>query len=134
MQDIDENSDLRKNTEFFNRNGYCVILKSDLHIQKFTEIIDLLLDTEFSYRCFCTKENLAQKRAKSEKETGGYIYDGTCRNLTENQIAENIEPKAESEHLDGLIQEIIKVVDNKTAELEKELKTKNKSVKKKKKN
>ena len=53
---------------------------------------------------------------------------------TINQIAENIEPKAESEHLDGLIQEIIKVVDNKTAELEKELKTKNKSVKKKKKN
>ena len=53
---------------------------------------------------------------------------------TINQIAENIETKAESEHLDGLIQEIIKVVDNKTAELEKELKTKNKSVKKKKKN
>ena len=46
MQDIDENSDLRKNTEFFNRNGYCVILKSDLHIQKFTEIIDLLLEKE----------------------------------------------------------------------------------------
>ena len=52
---------------------------------------------------------------------------------TINQIAENIEPKAESEHLDGLIQEIIKVVDNKTAEVEKELKTKNKSAKKKKK-
>ena len=53
---------------------------------------------------------------------------------TINQIAENIEPKAESEHLDGLIQEIIKVVDNKTAEVEKELKTKNKPTKKKKKN
>jgi len=53
---------------------------------------------------------------------------------TINQIAENIEPKAESEYLDGLIQEIIKVVDNKTAELEKELKTKNKSTRKKKKN
>lgn len=53
---------------------------------------------------------------------------------TINQIAENIEPKAESEHLDGLIQEIIKVVDNKTAEVEKELKAKNKPTRKKKKN
>ena len=53
---------------------------------------------------------------------------------TINQIAENVEPKAESEHLDGLIQEIIKVVDNKAAEVEKELKAKNKPTKKRKKN
>ena len=45
-QDIDENSDLRKNAEFFNRNGYCVILKSDLDVKKITEIIDLLLEKE----------------------------------------------------------------------------------------
>ena len=50
---------------------------------------------------------------------------------TINLIAENIIPPAESQHLDGLIQEIIKVVDNKSAELEKELKTKNKATKKK---
>ena len=50
---------------------------------------------------------------------------------TINQIAENITPPAESQHLDGLIQEIIKVVDSKSAELEKELKTKNKPTKKK---
>ena len=53
---------------------------------------------------------------------------------TINQIAENIEPEAESEYLDGLIQEIIKTVDNKTAEVEKELKPRKKSTKKKKKN
>jgi len=53
---------------------------------------------------------------------------------TINQIAENVEPKAESEHLDGLIQEIIKIVDNKAAEVEKELKAKNKPTKKRKKN
>ena len=53
---------------------------------------------------------------------------------TINQISENIEPKAESEYLDGLIQEIIKTVDNKTAEVEKELKPRKKSTKKKKKN
>ena len=57
---------------------------------RYSEIIKLLLNTEYSYRCFCTKEDLAQKRAKSEKETGAYIYDGTCRNLTKNQITENV--------------------------------------------
>ena len=50
---------------------------------------------------------------------------------TINQIAENILPPAESQYLDGLIQEIIKVVDSKSAEVEKELKTKNKPTKKK---
>ena len=49
---------------------------------------------------------------------------------TINQIAENITPPAESQYLDGLIQEIIKVVDSKSAEVEKELKTKNKPTKK----
>ena len=50
---------------------------------------------------------------------------------TINQIAENILPPAESQYLDGLIQEIIKVVDSKSAEVEKELKTKDKPAKRK---
>ncbi len=40
---------------------------------------------------------------------------------TINDIASNVEPKASDSDLDGLIQEIIKVVDNKAAEVEKEL-------------
>ena len=40
---------------------------------------------------------------------------------TINEIAEAVEPSASDSDLDGLIQEIIKVVDNKAAEVEQEL-------------
>jgi len=41
---------------------------------------------------------------------------------TINEIATAVEPAASDSDLDGLIQEIIKVVDNKAAEIEQELK------------
>lgn len=40
---------------------------------------------------------------------------------TINEIATSVEPEASDSDLDGLIQEIIKVVDNKAAEMEQEL-------------
>ena len=50
---------------------------------------------------------------------------------TINDIADAVEPRASDSDLDGLIQEIIKVVDDKAAELEKELQTKQSSLGKK---
>jgi len=49
---------------------------------------------------------------------------------TINEIASNVEPQAEDSDLDGLIQEIIKAVDGKAAEIEKELEGKEKPRKK----
>ncbi len=49
---------------------------------------------------------------------------------TINEIAGTVEPPAEDSDLDGLIQEIIKAVDNKSAEIEKELQDKVKPKKK----
>ncbi len=43
---------------------------------------------------------------------------------TINEIAGNVEPPAEDSDLDGLIQEIIKAVDTKAAQIEKELEEK----------
>ena len=43
---------------------------------------------------------------------------------TINEIAKTVEPQAEDSDLDGLIQEIIKAVDNKAEEIEKELEAK----------
>ena len=43
---------------------------------------------------------------------------------TINEIASNVEPDAEDSDLDGLIQEIIKAVDGKAAEIKKELEAK----------
>jgi len=50
---------------------------------------------------------------------------------TINDIADAVEPRASDNDLDGLIQEIIKVVDDKSAEIEKEMKTKDPSSTKK---
>ena len=52
---------------------------------------------------------------------------------TITDIANTVEPEVEDSDLDGLIQEIIKIVDNKAAEIEKELSVKEKPVKKSKK-
>ncbi len=52
---------------------------------------------------------------------------------TINQIAEAVEPSATDSDLDGLIQEIIKVVENKEAQVEKELQQKPEKPKKSKK-
>lgn len=49
---------------------------------------------------------------------------------TINEIASTVEPDAEDSDLDGLIQEIIKAVDTKAAEIEKELEGKEKPKKK----
>ena len=51
---------------------------------------------------------------------------------TINEIASTVEPQAEDSDLDGLIKEIIKAVDNKAEEIEKELENKDKPTKKKK--
>lgn len=50
---------------------------------------------------------------------------------TINEIASTVEPEAEDSDLDGLIQEIIKAVDNKAAEIEKELEGKQEKLLKK---
>lgn len=50
---------------------------------------------------------------------------------TINEIASTVEPEAEDSDLDGLIQEIIKAVDNKAEEIEKELEAKPKKETKK---
>jgi hypothetical protein len=51
---------------------------------------------------------------------------------TITDIASTVEPEVEDSDLDGLIQEIIKAVDNKAAQIEKELSTKEKPTKKRK--
>ena len=50
---------------------------------------------------------------------------------TINDIASSVEPRATDSDLDGLIQEIIKVVEDKAAEIEKELRGKTTKIKKK---
>ena len=45
-QDIKINLEADSQKKFFDKNGYCVIEKSELPVEKFAEIIDFLLEKE----------------------------------------------------------------------------------------
>jgi glutamyl-tRNA synthetase len=47
-----------------------------------------LLASGHAYKCFCTKEELDQKRETAMAAKKDVRYDGTCRNLTPEQIAD----------------------------------------------
>jgi len=55
--------------------------------------IEKLLETGKAYRCFCSKEKISKERLLAEKSGGAYLYSGTCRNLDEQLIQENIDNK-----------------------------------------
>jgi len=44
---------------------------------------DALIAGQKAYRCYCTKEELEQRRAVFEKQKRPYKYEGTCRNRTD---------------------------------------------------
>ena len=52
--------------------------------------IDKLLETGKAYHCFCSKEKIAEERKQAEMRGDGYFYSGTCRNLKEHIIQDNI--------------------------------------------
>jgi len=49
---------------------------------------DQLVASGHAYKCFCTKEELDQKREAAMAARKDVRYDGTCRNLTPEQVAE----------------------------------------------
>ncbi len=49
----------------------------------YREAAQKLLDTGWAYRCYCTPEELEEKRKKALKEGRKPKYDGTCRNRTD---------------------------------------------------
>ncbi|RWX44191.1 glutamyl-tRNA synthetase [Candidatus Electrothrix aarhusensis] len=49
---------------------------------------DQLLESGHAYKCFCTKEELEEKREAAKAAKKEFGYDGTCRNLSPEQVAE----------------------------------------------
>ena len=47
-----------------------------------------LLDTGKAYKCFCTREELEAKREAAQANKTTYGYDGTCRNLMAEVLAD----------------------------------------------
>lgn len=58
----------------------------------YTSALEHLKQRDAVYPCFCTKEELDEKRAAAEKSEGGYSgYDRTCRNLSKEEAQRRIE-------------------------------------------
>ncbi|RLB38261.1 MAG: glutamate--tRNA ligase [Deltaproteobacteria bacterium] len=56
-------------------------------IKEHQEAAEILLKKGLAYKCFCTKEELEQKRKGAMKKKTSLLYDGACRNLTPEQVA-----------------------------------------------
>ncbi len=54
--------------------------------ERYAEVVETLLQTGHAYKCFCSKEELAQKREEIEKQGSGYKYDRICRDLTLEEV------------------------------------------------
>ena len=55
------------------------------NIKKHIEIANQLLKNNFAYKCYCTQEELDQKREIAKQNSVNYIYDGKCRDLREEK-------------------------------------------------
>ena len=61
-------------------------------MKTYKQALDKLIESGNAYPCFCTKEELDEKRKIAEKEQGGYSgYDGTCRSLSAEEAKRRIE-------------------------------------------
>lgn len=57
----------------------------------YQKYVDQLLKTGKAYRCFCSKEELEEKKKSAEEAGKIYIYDRTCKNLSAGQIQKNLD-------------------------------------------
>ena len=52
--------------------------------------LQLLLNEGRAYYCFCTADELRQQREKAQQDKQNYLYDGPCRTLSSEQVAERL--------------------------------------------
>jgi len=57
-------------------------------INEHLEAAQKLLESGHAYKCFCTKEKLETKRQAAMEQKSDIKYDGTCRHLTPEVVAE----------------------------------------------
>ncbi len=55
------------------------------NIKKHIDVANQLLKNNFAYKCYCTQEELDQKREIAKQNSVNYIYDGQCRDLGEEK-------------------------------------------------
>ena len=59
-------------------------------INIYKKYVKYLVDNNLAYPCFCDDKEIIEKKIKAQQEGKYYTYDGTCRNLTKEQVQEHI--------------------------------------------
>ena len=62
-------------------------------LEIYQKYFDKLLQEKKVYRCFCSDEELSQKKNRSKALGNPHVYDGKCRSLSEQEIQQKIEQK-----------------------------------------
>ncbi len=57
------------------------------HADDHRQAAQKLLERGHAYKCFCTPEILEHKREEARKRKDDYHYDGTCRNLSADEVS-----------------------------------------------
>jgi glutamyl-tRNA synthetase len=57
---------------------------------KHVEAAEKLLKSGHAYRCFCTKEELESQRAAAVQNKVAFMYDGRCRNLSDQDVEDKL--------------------------------------------
>lgn len=60
-------------------------------ISMYQDFARQLIDADHAYFCFCTPEELAAKRRLEDKTRRMYLYDGTCRKLSGDEVKSKLE-------------------------------------------
>lgn len=51
-----------------------------------------LMSEKKAFACFCTEEELTQKKEEARRKGEAYSYDGTCENLADSEVLRNEKP------------------------------------------
>lgn len=60
--------------------------KQSERMDLYKKYVKKLIDSGYAYKCFCTKEELDEKRKSYEAKKLAYKYDGKCKNLNKEEI------------------------------------------------
>ncbi len=76
----------------------------------YKEWAEKMVASGLAYRCYCTREQLEERRKIFEAEKRTYRYEGTCRNLTSPPLDKPHVIRFKMPHADGVVSFTDKVV------------------------
>lgn len=71
-----------------NYDGKPVIQSERLNI--YNQYAKYLIENDYAYYCFCDEKKLAKERIEATSKNITYMYDGSCRNLTAEEVKSKI--------------------------------------------